>query len=117
MAIRKMPAFPPMLRMINIHIQGSREREVQKAAAEIGLMCRTFAKSLAADTKRPPVEILGPAPSPLDRLRDRYRWQVLLKSACQDDLHAVCDQVVTRQAEVAVGDIQVAVDVDPENMM
>ncbi|MBV5306571.1 MAG: primosomal protein N' [Desulfobulbaceae bacterium] len=117
MAIRKMPAFPPMLRMINVHIQGSREREVQKAATEIGLMCRTFAKSLAADTKRPPVEILGPAPSPLDRLRDRYRWQVLLKSACQDDLHALCDQVVTRQAEVAVGDIQVAVDVDPENMM
>jgi len=25
--------------------------------------------------------------------------------------------VVTRQAEVAVGDIQIAVDVDPENMM
>jgi len=117
MAIRRMPAFPPMLRMINIHIQGSGELAVQKAAAEIGMMCRIFAKSLVTDSRRPPVEILGPAPSPLDRLRDRYRWQVLLKSAWQDDLHAVCDQVVTRQAEVAVGDIQIAVDVDPENMM
>ncbi len=117
MAIRRLPAFPPMLRMINIHIQGSREREVQKAAADIGAICRSFAKTLSADPKRPPVEILGPAPSPLDRLRDRYRWQVLLKSADHDDLHAVCDQVVTRQTEVAVGDIQIAVDVDPENMM
>jgi len=117
MAIRRMPAFPPMLRMINIHIQGGREREVQKAAADIGVMCRTVAKSLVAGTARRPVEILGPAPSPLDRLRDRYRWQVLLKGACQEDLHAVCDQVVTRQGEVAVGDIQITVDVDPENMM
>lgn len=117
MAIRRMPAFPPMLRMINIHIQGGKEREVEKAAADIGVMCRSFAKSLVKGTKRQPVEVLGPAPSPLDRLRDRYRWQVLLKGAWQEDLHAVCDQVVTRQGEVAVGDVQIFVDVDPENMM
>ncbi len=117
MAIRKMPAFPPLLRMINIHIQGSREQEVRQAATEIAAMCRVFAKSLAAETRRHPIEILGPAPSPLDRLRDRYRWQVLLKGASQDDLHAVCNQVVTRQGDVVAGDVKIAVDVDPENMM
>ena len=117
MAIRQMPAFPPLLRMINIHIQGSREQEVRKAAADIAAMCRTFAKSMAEASIRRPVEILGPAPSPLDRLRDRYRWQVLIKGACQDDLHAVCHQVVTRQGDFTVGDIRIAVDVDPENMM
>ena len=115
MAIRKMPAFPPLLRMINIHIQGSREQDVKQAAAAIAGMCSEFAKSLAAETRRRPIEILGPAPSPLDRLRDRYRWQVLLKGASQDDLHAVCNQVV--MDDFAAGDIRIAVDVDPENMM
>jgi primosomal protein N' (replication factor Y) len=114
---RQCPAFPPMLRMINIHIQGGREQGVRQAATEIAAMCRGVAKSLAAETRRHPVEILGPAPSPLDRLRDRYRWQVLLKGAFQDDLHAVCHQVVTRQGEFATGDIKIMVDVDPENMM
>ncbi len=117
MAIRQMPAFPPLLRMINIHIQGGKEQEVRKAAADIAAKCRTLAKSLAAESMRDPVEILGPAPSPLDRLRDRYRWQVLLKGVCQDDLHAVCHQVVTCQADFAVGDIKIGIDVDPENMM
>jgi len=117
MAIRQMPAFPPLLRMINIHIQGSREQEVRKAATDIALMCRSVATSMAEQSRHRPVEILGPAPSPLDRLRDRYRWQVLLKCACQDDLHAVCTQVVTRQGDFISGDIQIAVDVDPENMM
>ena len=117
MTIRQMPAFPPLLRMINIHIQGSREQEVRKAATEIAQMCRTVATSLAELSRHRPVEILGPAPSPLDRLRDRYRWQVLLKGACQDELHAVCHQVVTRQGDFTAGDIRVAVDVDPENMM
>jgi primosomal protein N' (replication factor Y) len=116
-AIRQMPAFPPMLRMINIHIQGSREQEVQKAAADIAAMCRTVAKSLSAESKHHPVEILGPAPSPLDRLRDRYRWQILLKSAGQDELHAVCHQVVMFQNDFVAGDMKIAVDVDPENMM
>ena len=114
---RQMPTFPPLLRMINIHIQGGKEQAVQKAAAEIGLLCRTAAKSIGADTMRRPVEVLGPAPSPLDRLRDRYRWQILLKGFFQEDLHGVCDQVVTRQGEFTVGDIRIAVDVDPENMM
>ncbi|MBA3007436.1 MAG: primosomal protein N' [Proteobacteria bacterium] len=117
MAIRQMPAFPPLLRMINIHIQGGREREVRQAAADIAAKCRILAKSLAAESMCHPVEILGPAPSPLDRLRDRYRWQVLLKGVCQDDLHAVCHQVVTCQADFAVGDIKIGIDVDPENMM
>jgi primosomal protein N' (replication factor Y) len=117
MGNRQVPSFPPLLRMINIHIQGSREQSVRQAAAEIAEMCRGVAKSLAVETRRHPVEILGPAPSPLDRLRDRYRWQVLLKGAFQDDLHAVCHQVVTRQGEFATGDIKIAVDVDPENMM
>ena len=114
---RQSPSFPPLLRMINIHIQGGREQGVRQAATEIAAMCRGVAKSLAAETRRRPVEILGPAPSPLDRLRDRYRWQVLLKGAFQDDLHAVCHQVVTRQGEFATGDIKIAVDIDPENMM
>jgi primosomal protein N' (replication factor Y) (superfamily II helicase) len=117
MGNRQMPAFPPLLRMINIHIQGSREQDVRRTATGIAAMCRIFAKSLAAETRRHPIEILGPAPSPLDRLRDRYRWQVLLKGAGQDDLHAVCSQVMTQQGGFAAGDIQIAIDVDPENMM
>lgn len=117
MAIRRMPAFPPLLRMINIHVQGGKEREVQKVAAEVGAFCRACVTSQASSANRQPVEVLGPAPSPLDRLRDRYRWQVLLKGARQEELHAVCDQVVARQAEMTVGDVQICVDVDPENMM
>jgi primosomal protein N' (replication factor Y) len=117
MSVRQIPPFPPMLRMINIHIQGGREQDVRKVAEDIACMCRDVAKCLAQEKKRLPVEVLGPAPSPLDRLLDRYRWQVLLKGVLQDDLHSVCHQVVTRQGEFTVGDVRIAVDVDPENMM
>ena len=31
--------------------------------------------------------MLGPAPSPLDKIKDNYRWQVLLKGVDTDELH------------------------------
>lgn len=117
MRIRQHPAFPPLLRMINIHIQGSSEQMARRSAGDVAALCLTSAKSLAGATGRPPVEILGPAPSPIDRLRDRFRWQVLLKGVNMGDLHSVCEEVVSREAELSPGDIRIMVDVDPENMM
>ncbi len=127
---RQIPAFPPLLRLINIHIQGSREQQVKQTATAVAALCHDCGKSLMAGGGegrvggkvkgkcliRQPIEVLGPAPSPLDRLRDLYRWQVLLKGWYQDDLHLVCDQVLTRQSELTQGDVQITVDVDPENM-
>lgn len=63
------------------------------------------------------IEVLGPAPAPIDRIRDRYRWQVLLKGSDSSQLHAACGQVLENQSSLARGDTRIAVDVDPESMM
>lgn len=63
------------------------------------------------------VEVLGPAPAPIDRIRDRYRWQVLLKGETSSQLHVACRQVLENQPSLARGDIRIAVDVDPDSMM
>ena len=109
MKIRENPMFPPYLRMINLKISGSKEAQVQAVATQVAAICRS------GNFKG--LEILGPAPSPIDRIRDRYRWQILLK--CQDAsfLHAACQSVLGKHSSLAKGDIRIAVDVDPESMM
>jgi primosomal protein N' (replication factor Y) (superfamily II helicase) len=109
MEIRANPMFPPYLRMINLKISGSREGQVQAAAAQVAELCR-------AGTPKG-VEILGPAPSPIDRIRDRYRWQLLLKGAESAALHGVCRRILEKHSTLAKGDIRIAIDVDPESMM
>lgn len=109
MEIRASPMFPPYLRMINLKISGSREGQVQAVAAQVAELCR------AGSPKG--VEILGPAPSPIDRIRDRYRWQVLLKGSDSAALHGVCRRVLDKHTSLAKGDIRIAIDVDPESMM
>ncbi len=109
MEIRSNPRFPPYLRMVNLKISGSSESLVQKTAVELAQLCRADAGGQ--------VEVLGPAPSPIDRIRDRYRWQVLLKGAGPGPLHALCEMILENSARLSKGDIRIAVDVDPESMM
>ena len=111
MDIRKNPLFPPYLRMINLKISGSNEGQVQETAAQVANLCRTCCSQANK------VEVLGPAPAPIDRIRDRYRWQVLLKGTESVLLHEVCEKLQGKQSMLTKGDIRIAIDVDPESMM
>jgi primosomal protein N' (replication factor Y) len=61
------------------------------------------------------VEVLGPAPSPLAKIRNRHRWQVLLKAPDRRDLHRL---LATYKREMKVSKMmRVAIDVDPVDML
>ena len=109
MEIRENPMFPPFVRLVNIKISGSREEQVRAIATQVVKLCRSVD---VAD-----IEILGPAPAPIDRIRDRYRWQVLLKAKESVGLHSVCSVIIDKESLVAKGDVRISVDVDPESMM
>ncbi len=109
MGIRNNPLFPPYLRLVNVKISGTSEAEVQRAAGLAAELCRSSQKKK--------IEVLGPAPAPIDRIRDRFRWQVLLKGGHPSALHAACNNILENQSILARGDVRIAVDVDPESMM
>ena len=71
------------------------------------------AAALRAAAGRGPVQVLGPAPSPLSRLRGLWRFQVLLKSRERAALRAV----VAALPRGGPGDVRRIVDVDPINML
>jgi primosomal protein N' (replication factor Y) (superfamily II helicase) len=61
-------------------------------------------------TSTDPVEVRGPVPAPLERLRGRTRWQIWLRGADRHALRRVARYAVT--AEVA-SPVRVSLDVDP----
>ena len=61
--------------------------------------------------------MLGPAPSPLDKVKDNYRWQILLKGISTSDLHDLCAVVRGSQKDILMPQCTLTIDVDPENMM
>ena len=62
------------------------------------------------------VEVLGPAPAPLARLRGRYRFQLLLKAPTREALMGVA-RAVRDGCLRAPRDVQASLDVDPMHML
>ncbi len=110
--VRRNPAFPPFVRLIAFHIHGEKEADVRKTAANLAVRCRKEVKLRGAG-----IEILGPAPAPLEKLKNNYRWQVLLKGADLEELHLICRFIQENRPELLQGASRIAIDVDPENMM
>lgn len=113
LALRRDLGYPPFSRLVNIRISGRDEAGVKDSAGRIG----NFLRSAAARHRGQAVEILGPAPAPLTRIKDKSRWQVLLKSSRLPLLHELCEQLLDESAGLCSRGISLAIDVDPENMM
>jgi primosomal protein N' (replication factor Y) len=109
--LRKALGYPPFSRLVNVKIEATEDKYVQEAAAGLANLARRFQRRLEP-------EILGPAPAPLTRLRDRYRWQLLIKGKQIEVLHAFLHRLEGELATLSkVGKAKISIDVDPEYMM
>jgi primosomal protein N' (replication factor Y) len=59
----------------------------------------------------------GPAPAPLYRVRDRYRWHLLIRGQDVKRLHArVCEAARRLRASPAARGVRLDLDVDPASL-
>jgi primosomal protein N' (replication factor Y) len=72
--LRAEPPYPPAVSLVNLLVSGVEEVVVGRAAADLADWCQAL-----SETHKLPIMVLGPAPCPLARLKDRWRWHVLLK--------------------------------------
>ncbi len=109
-------SYPPFSRLVNIRLSGRKEAEVHQAAKKTGELLR-LQVGQTQKQKDLPVEILGPAPSPLAMLRDQYRYQILLKSKTTGLLQQLCLLLLSEKNRICPASVRLHIDVDPENMM
>jgi len=63
------------------------------------------------------MELLGPMPSPIERLRRKYRRQILIKSDDVGALHGLLSQLDEAKTSLLAAACSVAIDIDPENIL
>ncbi len=109
LAHRKEVAYPPFARLVVLRLEGVAADATERAAIDL-------ARSGHGLDAR--VAVRGPAPAPLERLRNRYRWQILLASTSVAALHQVVRQLVTSwRTTRAARTVRLVVDVDPVSML
>ena len=107
-AFRRELGYPPFQHLVHLRLDGTDEDKVARGA-------RDLAQALRRERTRAPLEILGPAPAPIARLRNRYRWQILLKGKSRPALLALARRAVALAPRGRA--TRIHVDVDPYNML
>jgi primosomal protein N' (replication factor Y) len=111
---RRALCYPPFSRLANIRLSSNSDKMVADTARQAAaILTRTrehegFAGQIA---------ILGPAPSPLPKLRGRYRWQLLLKASTPGTLTKFLILSHPLLQEAKPHRVRLAIDVDPVNML
>jgi primosomal protein N' (replication factor Y) len=123
--------YPPMVHLIALLVSGTNEKTVHDAAkawvdkltagippAVVGQMAVARALSTTPSIGRPDrLTVLGPVPSPVPKLRGRYRWQILVKSSEREaGLEAVRMTVKEMERTYQHRAIKFNIDVDPIEM-
>ncbi|MDO8723388.1 MAG: primosomal protein N' [Syntrophales bacterium] len=109
--LRRSLSYPPYARLVNLHISSNRKDQGISGIDRIGKLVKNLSGNNNMGKK---VEVLGPAASPVAKIKGRYRWQLLLKGK---DINAQCAIVdVIRKEAVKIG-LEVKVDVDPMDFM
>jgi primosomal protein N' (replication factor Y) len=107
---RREAGYPPFVFLAAFAISGLVEQTVTDHADQAARLLMQLKNELKIR-----VEILGPAPSPIYRLRNRFRRQILLKCASRADLHRLI--ALWRHRETFVATVRISVDIDPVDMM
>ncbi|MBS1121423.1 MAG: primosomal protein [Deltaproteobacteria bacterium] len=110
-AARAELGYPPHGRLIAVRIDGPDPHEVAGTAQRLAQVALAVAsRPEIADV----VEIRGPVPAPIERLRGRTRWQIWLRSADRHALRRVARAVLGAELTSTV---RVGLDVDPISTM
>lgn len=110
LAQREDAGYPPFSYLGAIHFSSTSAKEVEAEACRAAKTLRELKQQLQLR-----VDILGPAPAPLTRIRGRYRWQLLLKSVQRSGLHRLLGQFRNIHKPSAV--VRMAIDIDPLELL
>ncbi|MCX7711931.1 MAG: primosomal protein N' [Clostridia bacterium] len=111
--LREKLDYPPFTNIATVILNGTNDRAVFLKAKEIK-------ESLDAAFEGKDVEagVYGPARAPLSRIKNKFRWRIVVKCRCEDTLNGVMrdasDEFYRKKGKSL---IDMSVDVNPLNML
>jgi primosomal protein N' (replication factor Y) len=110
LAARLHPLYPPHCRLVNVVVSGLDEGATQRGADAATAWIAGLLRAQGVTE----VEVVGPAPCAIDRIRSRWRWHLLLRSDNATLLGKIA-RYFTQRFELPKGkdDLRIAVDRDP----
>ena len=110
MALRQEAGYPPSQRLVRLVVRGPVEDTVRAWAVQ--LVERIVA---AAETDELPLRVLGPAPAPFARLKNKYRYQVHVHGPLEVPTSSLLYDTLSPLEPPE--NVEWIIDVDPQSML
>jgi primosomal protein N' (replication factor Y) len=101
---RKELSYPPFSRMVLARVDAIDEQAAQEAAAHLARAARAIAQTA--------LDVRGPAAAPIAKVRNRFRFRVMLRSASRELLRQGALAIHAASASLP-RTVRVTIDVDP----
>lgn len=108
-SLRDARGFPPHTHLALLRLSG---RDAHTTAEIANRLVEAMCPHLTRTTV-----IVGPQPAPIERVKDRFRFQILIKAAERKDLRRLLDRTRLEWSARHPGDIQISLDVDPHSFL
>jgi primosomal protein N' (replication factor Y) len=105
---RRLMHYPPFGALANVIVRGAREEEALARSAALGRLLNPAGEG---------VKILGPAAASLARLKNEYRYQMLIKTSGRKRLNEILGEVRKFAAAEKWNPTSLVIDVDPMTIL
>jgi primosomal protein N' (replication factor Y) len=111
LTLRREFSYPPFSRLAMVRVEGPDGSRVSRIAADA-------AKILSRSADTTGIKVLGPAPAPIERIKQRWRWQMMIKSNAIAPMRNALGAMNSALKPLAERDgVFLIIDIDPVRMM
>jgi primosomal protein N' (replication factor Y) len=111
---REALGYPPYSRLANIRMSAADKRKLEALAAQVAKTLKSVRAKLKLEKS---IMLLGPAPAPMERIRNRFRWQMLIKARSAKLMSKFISSVHALLLPLEKSGLRISIDIDPVNMM
>jgi primosomal protein N' (replication factor Y) len=109
--MRSVLRFPPLWKLLLVRFTGADPEHVAARAQRLGALLRA-AQERTRDFR--PLSVLGPAPCPIARLKDKTRWQILIRGQESALMRRwLLGSLAALEKEKGAAGVDVTIDMDP----
>lgn len=109
--------YPPFINLISILIYGPNKKEVIKTSNSIYNTIGRQIHGVYGDMYKK--HIIGPYPAPLEKIKNNFRWQIILKLEDKylKEIKSLLYEIYTKQGEVDRNNVKLSIDINPNTTL
>lgn len=103
--------YPPFSKILCINMSSKNENLLIKSIQNIGIILKNILKN--SDK----IEMLGPCPCILSKIKEHYRWQIIIKGNFDNSFASNIKKTIYNGLKDVYADVKVSIDINPNSLL